>query len=72
MRITSRFKWHARTAGGLFVGLRYSYPVSIYEPANDAADEEAVSYTQVWLSIGLGPCTICLTLDYNFKQPALG
>lgn len=64
MRIIPRFRWHARNAGGIFVGVRYSFGCSIYEPGDK---EEAVRFTQSWLSIGLGPCTVCLTLDYNFR-----
>lgn len=65
MRIVPHFKWHARSAGGIFVGLRYSFPCSIYEPGEDG--KTAVKFTQAWLSIGLGPCTVCLTLDYAFR-----
>lgn len=64
MKITPRFNWTARRAGGLFVGLRYSFPCSMIETEDDAD----VRFTQVWLSIGFGPFTLHLDFSYNFRK----
>jgi hypothetical protein len=66
MRIIPRFKWTARKAGGLFVGLRYSFPCTLIEM--NPATEAEVRLTQVWLSIGFGPCTLHLDFQYNFRK----
>lgn len=67
MRIIPHFKWNARKAGGLFVGLKYSFPCTMIEM--DPATEGEVRLTQVWLSIGFGLFTVHIDFQYNFRKP---
>lgn len=66
MRVTPRFSWTARKAGGLFLGLRLSFPCSVYEPGKPG-EEDAVRFTQMWLSIGFVLFTLHLDFNYHFR-----
>ena len=59
-RITIKAKWHARRAGGLFLGVRLHFPVSVLF-------EDITDTRQVWyLAIGLLVATI--ELQYRGKS----
>jgi len=63
MKISHEFKRTARSHGGIFLGLRLSFPVSLAEDAFPALHWRRVTH-----SLGLVFWTWSITFDYGFRM----
>lgn len=61
MKIKAETKWHCRYGGGLFLGFRFHFPISIVDDRDINK-----SWTTVYFSIGFLIFTVCINVDYNF------
>jgi hypothetical protein len=56
-------QWHCRNDGGLFVGIRFQLPVSIYDSEALASKH---TYTCLRLTLGLLVFSINVEVKYNY------
>jgi len=56
-------KWHCKKAGGLLLGIRLHFPVSIYDSEAFASKH---TYTCLRLTLGLLVISINLDIKYNY------
>jgi hypothetical protein len=59
MKIDFYWRWHARQAGGLFLGLLLGFPVNLLYPNKEV-------WTIWHVGIGLLVTTVCV--DFRFRQ----
>jgi hypothetical protein len=61
MKIYGKLKWHARKAGGLFLGMRVSFPCMVlFEVGNEGA-------TEAWyLPVRLGLLVATVEVDFFY------
>lgn len=64
MRVAVRFRWHARKAGGLFLGLRVSFPVRVLYGVDTFGGIEADYFP---VQLGLLVMSIEADFFYRFK-----
>ena len=56
-------QWHCKNGGGLFVGIRFQFPVSIYDSEAFASKH---TYTCLRLTLGLLVISINVEVKYNY------
>jgi hypothetical protein len=58
-RLVIRTKWHARRAGGLFIGLRLHFPVTVLF-------DDIMDTRRLWL-LCIGLLVVTIELEYRSK-----
>jgi hypothetical protein len=58
-------QWHCRNGGGLFVGIRFQFPVTNYDSEAFASNH---TYSCLRLTLGLLVFSINVELKYNYKD----
>lgn len=66
MKFEIESKWHCRNNGGLFLGIRYNFPVTI-------CDDEHTNkvYQCVTLTFGMIFFSINISINYNYRNAQL-
>lgn len=61
-------RWHGfRKAGGLFLGLRINYPISIHDGPQKGEVTTNTTFTSMTIHIGILVVTLSFTLNWNVK-----
>ena len=67
----SWFRRISRSGGGLFLGVRFSFPTSIYDGPDEAYEGHVPTnarFKQCVLSIGFVAWTLTIAIDYDIKR----
>lgn len=63
MKLRVRFTWHARRSGGLIIGLRLTFPVSVCERVQELEGTEE----EHWKVVTFGLCLLVATVSFDFE-----